>query len=248
MKSPLILGLFVALLFTQLVDAQQRDRRGGGKGGGRMSFEERDRLHLAEGFTGLTTHGKAIPGLFDLRSTGVTTEPVRKAAEEFLITLSDSQKAKTLFKVDDDEWRKWANQHSYVRQGVSFEEMTEAQRNAAFALLDAGLSARGLQTTRNIMRLNETLAELKNDWDGYGEWKYHMTIMGEPSEDQPWGWQFDGHHAAINYFVLGDNVVMSPVFVGSEPVVAESGKYKGTVVLQKEQDRGLAFMQALSPE
>ncbi|MEM9481565.1 MAG: DUF3500 domain-containing protein, partial [Verrucomicrobiota bacterium] len=47
---------------------------------------------------------------------------------------------------------------------------------------------------------------------------------------------------------LGDNVVMSPVFVGSEPVVAESGKYKGTVVLQKEQDRGLAFMQALSPE
>ena len=46
------------------------------------------------------------------------------------------------------------------------------------------------------------------------------TVMGTPSATEPWGWQFDGHHAVINYFVLGDQVVMSPHFAGSEPVIA----------------------------
>ena len=52
--------------------------------------------------------------------------------------------------------------------------------------------------------------------------------MGTPSATEPWGWQLDGHHAIVNYFVLGDQVVMTPHFYGSEPVRAESGKYKGT--------------------
>ncbi|MEM8955893.1 MAG: DUF3500 domain-containing protein [Verrucomicrobiota bacterium] len=240
------LAIISLFFIAELVEAQQRRRPGGPGGGGR--FAEQERLALQEGFTGLTTDGTVLPGLFSIQSTGVSTEPVRAAAVAFLASLSPKQRAKTLFNVDDDEWRKWANQHSYERQGVRFEEMTEDQRNLAFSLLQASLSARGLQTTQDIMKLNETLAELKNDWDGYGEWKYHLTIMGEPSETQPWGWQFDGHHAVINYFVLGDQVVMSPVFLGSEPVIAESGKYKGTIIMQEEQDEGLAFMRSLSPE
>ena len=72
--------------------------------------------------------------------------------------------------------------------------------------------------------------------------------MGEPSKTKPWGWQIDGHHLVINYFVLGDQVVMSPVFVGSEPVHATSGKFKGTIVLQSEQDKGLEVIQALSEQ
>ena len=44
--------------------------------------------------------------------------------------------------------------------------------------------------------------------------------MGTPSEKEPWGWQLDGHHLIINYFVLGDQVVMTPAFWGSEPVIA----------------------------
>jgi hypothetical protein len=97
------------------------------------------------------------------------------------------------------------------------------------------------------MRLNETLGELTgNNFDEYGEWRYYITVMGTPSATEPWGWQFDGHHAIINYFVLGDQVVMTPFFAGSEPAVATSGKYKGTAVLQDEQSRGLAFVNALN--
>lgn len=201
---------------------------------------------LAEPFKGITTNGQIEPGLFKIRSTGVSTKPVRDAADAFLASLTPPQRAKTLFAVDDNEWRKWMNQSFYVRQGVSFLELTGTQRDAAFNLMRASLSARGLKQTRDIMRLNETLGELTDgNFDEYGEWQYNMTVMGKPSATEPWGWQIDGHHAIINYFVLGDQVVMSPHFAGSEPVVARSGKYKGTSVLQDEQNKGLALIASL---
>ncbi len=152
-------------------------------------------------------------GLYRIESTGVSTEPVRLAAEKFLAALSAEQRARTTFGVDDDEWRKWMNQHFYVRQGVGFDEMDEAQREAAFGLMRASLSADGLKLSRDIMNLNRTLGELnENNFDEYNEWLYWITVMGEPSADQPWGWQVDGHHLIINYFVLGDQVVMTPLF------------------------------------
>ncbi len=212
----------------------------------RMSKEAESR-GLAEPFKGVTTNGQVIPGLFSLRSTGVSTEPVRKAAAAFLDTLTLEQRSKTVFPVDDPEWRKWMNQHFYVRQGVGFNEMTEAQREAAIGLLRASLSAKGLKLTRDIMRLNHTLAELNhNNFEEYGEWLYWITVMGTPSASEPWGWQLDGHHLIINYFVLGDQVVMTPTFFGSEPVIARSGKYKGVAVLQEEQNKGLAMINALN--
>ncbi len=202
---------------------------------------------LAEPFKGITATGQLEPNLFPLRSTGVSTAPVRVAAEAFLAALSDTQRRVTSFPVDGDEWRKWMNQSFYVRQGVSFADMTDAQREAAFALLGAGLSAKGLTQTRDIMRLNHTLGELNdNNFEEYGEWLYHLTVMGTPSATGPWGWQFDGHHAIINYFVLGDQVVMTPFFAGSEPATAPSGKYKGTTILRDEQQRALAFVNGLA--
>jgi hypothetical protein len=147
--------------------------------------------------------------------------------------------------LDDVEWRKWDNVHRAPREGVRIGEMTDAQREAAFALLGASLSARGLEKTRNVMRLNEHLAELVRKPEEYGEGLYYLTVMGEPSLTEPWGWQLDGHHLVVNYFILGDQVVMTPAFMGSEPVEALSGKYKGTRVMREEQDKGLALVQSL---
>jgi hypothetical protein len=211
----------------------------------RMSMDA-EAKGLADPFRGVSVNGKIQPGLFRIKSTGVTTEPVVKAATTFLSSLNPEQRQKTKFAVDDDEWRKWMNQHFYVRQGVSFREMSEAQREAAFGLMKVSLSAKGLKLSRDIMKLNYTLGELnKNDWVQYGEDLYWITVMGEPSKTEPWGWQVDGHHLIVNYFVLGDQVVMTPTFVGSEPAIATSGKYKGTTVLQAEQSMGLKMVQSL---
>ena len=213
-------------------------------------FSERmEKTGLAAPFKGVTTNGTVVPNLFSIKSTGVSTEPVRAATAAFLKTLSEAQSKKTAFGADDVEWRKWANQHIYFREGISFEEMNDAQRDAAFRMIAASLSAKGLKLTRDIMKLNETLGELNgNNFVEYGEKKYFISIMGEPSAKEPWGWQLDGHHLIVNYFVLGDQVVMTPAFWGSEPTVATSGKYAGTSVLQDEQNRGLQMIRALTPD
>jgi hypothetical protein len=212
----------------------------------RKISEEAERRGLAEPFKGITTDGNVVEGLFPVKPTGVSTAQARQAAEKFLASLTPEQRGKVLFPIDDAEWRKWMNQHFYQRQGISFQEMTPFQREAAFGLMSASLSAKGMRLTRDIMRLNETLAELTGDHDFLGEWLYFITVMGEPSATEPWGWQLDGHHAIINYIVLGDQVVMTPHFAGSEPVIATSGKYKGTAILQEEQAQGLKLIQALS--
>jgi hypothetical protein len=201
---------------------------------------------LAEPYKGVTSNGSVEHGLFPIAATGASTEPVRIATERFLASLSSEQRWKTLFSVNDNEWRKWMNQSFYVRQGVSFLEMTDEQREAAFGMLRAALSAKGFQQTRDIMRLNHTLAELTDDnFDEYGEWQYNVTVMGVPSATEPWGFQLDGHHAVVNYFVLGDQVVATPFFAGSEPVTATFGKYQGTAILQKEATQALDLINSL---
>ena len=203
---------------------------------------------LKDSFKGITTNGTIVPNLFEIRSTGVSTAPVRMGAEAFLKSLNAEQRRKTVFPVDHVEWRKWANQHVYFREGIAFEEMSAAQRDAAIAMLGASLSAKGLKLTRDVMHLNQTLGELNgNNFVEYGEGKYWISILGEPSPTEPWGWQLDGHHLNVNYFVMGDQVVMTPAFWGSEPTVAKSGKYAGTAILQDAQDTGLRMIRALTP-
>jgi hypothetical protein len=229
---PVWLFLLYRVAWTQAVD--------------RLSmYRAEEARAISEPFKGVTANGQVVPGLFRLKSTGVSTRPVREAAEAFLNALSEEQRKGTMFPIDDDEWRKWDNRHFPPRQGVGFDAMTPRQRELAFGLLRASLSAKGLQKTADIMKLNETLAELTNNFTEYGQWLYWITVMGKPSDREPWGWQLDGHHAIINYFVLGDQVVMTPTFMGSEPVRAASGKFKGMVVLQDEQNKGLRLFNAL---
>lgn len=213
-------------------------------------FEKNEEKYLQDNFIGLRNSDGIQTGLYPIKATGVSTQPVVTAAKEFLSGLSQAQKAETLYEVDDIEWRRWLNVDNgiYRRQGVSLKEMTPEQKAKAFGLLQASLSARGLEQARNIMKTDQALRELNNGKEIFDEELYYFTIMGEPSEKNPWGWQIDGHHLAINYFVLGDQVVFSPAFMGAEPVFTTSGKHKGNVLFQDEQNLGLSLMQSFSPK
>lgn len=199
--------------------------------------------------TGITTDGAALPGLFPLERTGVSTEGLVAAAHTFLGTLSDEQRAAATFPIEAPEWRKWSNIHVFtMRHGLLLEDLAPAQCEAALALVRASLSAGGYALTRDVMRLNHTIGELAGNFIEYGEWAYWLSIMGTPSAGQPWGWQLDGHHVNLNCFVLGDQVVLSPAFLGSEPVVADGGKYAGVRVFEQEERQGLEMRHALSAE
>jgi hypothetical protein len=202
---------------------------------------------LTQPFTGITTDGTTLPNLFPIASTGVSTEPLRRAAEAYLEALTPQQRARGLFAVTDERiWRSWSNIHPFLmRHGVCFEEMTPEQSQRALALVRESLSAQGFNTARDVMKLNEVIGEITQRPDEYGEWVYWVSIMGVPSATEPWGWQLDGHHLNLNCFILGDQMVLTPMFMGSEPVVADTRQYGRLSVLQAEQDLGLAFMQSL---
>ena len=202
---------------------------------------------LSEPFKGVTTDGNVVPGLYPLAANGVSTEPIRRAVLEFLNLLDADQRQRTNFEITSDAWRRWWNIHPYLmRHGLLLEDLADPQREAALQIVEHTLSATGFKTARDIMRLNHTIGEITGSWTEYGEWVYFISVFGEPSEREPWGWQIDGHHLIVNCFVLGDQVVITPLFMGSEPVVAETGIYRGTSVLQTEQNDGLAFIQSLS--
>ena len=194
---------------------------------------------------GISTDGNPIPGLFKVERSGISTAPIQGAGVAFLAALTDEQRARVMHPVDHEEWRKWHNIHRCPREGVSMAEMNRTQRERAMDLLRASLSVRGFESARDIMRLNHTVAEMTRKFDEYGEGHYWFTVMGTPAEEQPWGWQLDGHHLVINYFILRDQIVMTPTFMGSEPVFAQQGKYAGTRVFKEEEAAGLELMRAL---
>lgn len=138
-----------------------------------------------------------------LQATGVATAPILDAAQNFLAALDTAQRAKVVFDTEAVERRMWFNIHPNVYRHGLMLDLAPSQRDAAMRLMEATLSARGFVPARDIMRLNGLLVEIGKSED-FGEWLYFVTLLGTPSADAPWGWQIDGHHLNLNFFVLGD--------------------------------------------
>ena len=92
------------------------------------------------------------------------------------------------------------------------------------------------------MKLNETLAELSDDHEFLGEWFYFFTVMGKPSATEPWGFQLDGHHAIINYFVRGDQVVIETEGHG----VRDDGRWIKTSLVRTDTGAGACEVMLVS--
>ena len=110
--------------------------------GGSPNYLEKSLAAAAEPFKGITNDGNVISGLYSIQKTGFSTQTIREAAEAFLGSLNAEQRAKTLFPIDTDQWRKWSNIHpTLLRHGTSLFEMTDTQRDCAFGLLRESLSS-----------------------------------------------------------------------------------------------------------
>jgi len=210
---------------------------------------DRAKAGLAEPFLGIAGGGEVMPGLFAVGNTGVSLAPVLEAARSFLATLTAEQREAACSAIDDEVWRMWSNIHPWLmRHGVCLADLGHDQREAALALLRESMSAAGYRSARDVMRLNEHALEITGKPEEYGEWLYWVSIFGRPSPNEPWGFQIDGHHLNVNCFMLGDQLVMTPIFMGSEPVLARFGKYQGTRVFSAEEEQGYGLMRALSIE
>jgi Protein of unknown function (DUF3500) len=202
---------------------------------------------LGEPFRGVTTDG--VISARNRVCTGMATDTIREAAAGFLDLLDTPTRTRLSFPLESNEWRSWFNPHINVyRHGVMLEELSSVQRGAFLDLLRVTLSPRGYAQARDIMRLNELLAELTGRPDDFGEWPYFVSFFGEPSMDVPWGFQLDGHHLAINCAAVGNELAMTPMFMGSEPCEGRAGRFAGIRVLDVEQLVGLDLIRSLNAD
>lgn len=213
-----------------------------------------EKAALAEPFIGITSDGDVEKNLFSIKSTGIPTSFIKKSADILLESFTEKQLLKCQFLVTDDEWRRWHNTEFYRRQGVALFEMSELQQKLTFDLLKASLSPKGVQKTEDILAMEAYLAEVSvrlgyiSEEQGklLGPEKYYITFLGTPSQTEPWGWQFEGHHLVINYFILGDQIVMTPTLMGSEPTSIEDGHNTGIKTFEEEEQLGLSFYLSLN--
>jgi hypothetical protein len=78
----------------------------------------------------------------------------------------------------------------------------------------------------------------------FGKDLYYISILGNPSEKDPWMLQFGGHHLALNITIAGVHGVLTPTLTGAQPsLYTVNGK---TVrPLGQESDKAFALLQAL---
>jgi hypothetical protein len=200
-------------------------------------------------FQGLTTDRHVQSGLFSLQDEEAPTPAIVAAVKDLLRLLSPAQRSATCYPVDSELWRHWQNTEIYVEHhGLRLDEVGEQIQAAVMAAVRAGLSAKGYEVTRDVMRLNRFLGDLVGAPRVLGEWAFIFCVFGEPSESEPWGWQLFGHHLCLNCFVIGRQMVLTPCFFGAEPNYADTGPFAGTRLFEDEERAGLALMQSFSPQ
>lgn len=196
------------------------------------------------------------------------------AANAFLLTLDENQRASVLFSFDDQEQRKrWSNFPITMvpRAGMGLKDMTEPQRRAAMALVASALSPRGYEKVLQIMegdevnKNNEAAGGGRGGGRGpggpppggrgrgrggpggglmFGKDLYYISLLGTPSEKTPWMLQFGGHHLALNIAIAGEHGVLTPTLTGAQPAIYTEDG-KTVRPLEGESDKAIALLSAL---
>jgi hypothetical protein len=179
-----------------------------------------------------------------------------KAAERFVATLNDEQKAKAVLKYDDPARTKWHFIPLAERKGLQIKEMNADQRREALTLLKACTSEIGYHKAEVIMSLEVILKELEKAKVGGNirdHERYYWTIYGKPLPTGKWGLSIEGHHMSLNFVVNdGELASFTPSFFGANPATVhehiEGGPVKGTRILAKEEQLAFDLLASLSPE
>ena len=175
------------------------------------------------------------------------TSRIVSAANTFLSTLDQKQRQSVLFAFDDEMQRaRWSNlPTSFVpRAGVSLKELNAAQRSAALALVSSTLSRKGFEKVEQIIEGDEVLKIKEGNNPIFGKDIYYISILGKPSEKDPWMLQFGGHHLALNITIAGERGVLTPTLTGAQPALYTSNG-KTVRPLGQESDKALALLNTL---
>lgn len=192
----------------------------------------------------------AVSDSFEDAATDAKTQAIVAAANAFLATLSDEERALTVYDLTDNTQRaNWSNFPTgpVQRGGVMRGNLTDDQNAAMDALLAEVMSADGYNNIKYQLAAEETLDRGTSGRALFGDEYYFLSFVGTPSETQPWMLQFGGHHLAINVTFYGGDATFSPMLTGGEPLKID---YDGDQVFitEKELTAAAAFMNSLSDD
>ena len=199
----------------------------------------------------LTTIGVLIALLFVTTSLNTadkiikSTEPhiqeLAAATADFKNSLSEKIQKKACKPIDDKEMFQWNAIPPSLnsRGGEKFENLSDKQLILIYEVFDAFLSDAGYRKVELITKNAETFLEEINS-KIWGSRNYHFVLFGDPEKDATWGVQLDGHHCAINFVVSGDEITITPAFLGAEPAIIDGHRIFG-----EEEDLGFKFINSL---
>jgi Protein of unknown function (DUF3500) len=78
----------------------------------------------------------------------------------------------------------------------------------------------------------------------FGKDLYYISILGTPSEKDPWMLQFGGHHLALNITIAGEEGILTPTLTGAQPAIYTLDG-KTIRPLGGESDKAFALLNAL---
>ncbi len=177
------------------------------------------------------------------------------AAEKFLATLDETQRAQAALDFDTPKRMGWHFIPLAERKGLQVRNMNEEQRAAAHKLLKASLSEIGYGKATKIMELENLLKELEKNKTGTplrDSVRYYFTVFGKPTPEGKWGLSVEGHHLSLNFVVDKNEVVSStPAVYCTNPAIVKQGAVgieTGTRVLEKEETLAFELVNSLSDE
>ncbi len=152
------------------------------------------------------------------------TAEIVAAANAFLDTLSDDERGAALFAWDDTtQKQRWSNlpEGGFERAGLMWGNLGEAQQDAWLGLMRATMSTEGYERVLAEWNADDHLGGGGGGGGGggltFGTQYYWVALIGEPSETDPWQWQWGGHHVTVNATVVGTDIALTPSFIGVQP-------------------------------
>lgn len=134
------------------------------------------------------------------------------------------------------------------RNGIAVKELDSSQKIKFYEMLKEFLSDQGVRRTQEIMSYEYLLKELQPNNPTRIPENYFIAIYGDPATNKNWGWKFSGHHVALNFTIVNNQLAFAPFFFGVAPAIVKEGKKKGNRIIKDEEDLGLQLINSLSIE
>jgi Protein of unknown function (DUF3500) len=171
-------------------------------------------------------------------------------AQAFLAGLDPAKRKAASFAWDGKEWRSW-NYFGFptlIKPGLRIEQMDASQKDLAWNLLAAVMSPEGIKKAKNVMVLQDVLAELGDGAGQRSSERFSFAFFGTPGKIGAWGFRLEGHHLLQSIAVRDGQIVsVTPSSFSCNPNRISSGRHVGLVTLQAEETLARRLIGDLSP-